>query len=96
MSAKSTKVPTPSTSNDERQPLLQPSDAVVDVPADEGRRQEFGEPETGKIDDLTWRGYAFYGASFIIGLLALGFLIKGFIDSGDKDVSNGFPYNIVI
>ncbi|PPQ91536.1 hypothetical protein CVT25_008804 [Psilocybe cyanescens] len=53
--------------------------------------QHFIEPEeitTGnsKVDDLNWRWYTFYTVVIVGGLVALALLIKGFIESGDKDV----------
>ncbi|KAF9523304.1 mitochondrial carrier domain-containing protein [Crepidotus variabilis] len=89
MSAERLKTTT-ATSTDERQPLLQSTEdsnhAVVDMTSEgEVHRREFGEPETGKVEHLTWNWVAFYVVLFIGGLVALGLLIKGFIDAGDKD-----------
>jgi hypothetical protein len=62
-------------SSNERQPLLANESTV---PTKEGG------------DDIDWRWYAFYAALGIVGVAVLALLIKGFIDSGDKDVSGPF------
>ena len=60
------------TSNDEREPLL-------------GNESAVSTKEDG--DDINWRWYAFYGVLSVVGIALLALLIKGFIDSGDTDVS---------
>ena len=71
---------------DERQPLLVPSDgepiSTIDDPEEQ---RKFERP-----DDLGWKSYTAYGILFVLGLLALTLLIKGFIDAGDVDVRKPF------
>ncbi|KAF8907078.1 mitochondrial carrier [Gymnopilus junonius] len=77
------KEPSQTASGDERQPLLTPQ-----RPDEENVHAQFvenGENVSPKADDLDWRWYAFYGALITGGLVALALLIKGFIESGDKD-----------
>lgn len=65
--------------NDERRPLL----------AEQSTEQREGEEPpvtTVKDDDLDWRWYTFYGVLTVLGIAILSLLIKGFIDSGDKEV----------
>jgi len=62
-------------SDNEREPLLANESTV---------------PTKEDDDNINWRWYAFYGALAIVGTVVLGLLIKGFIDSGDKDVSGRF------
>jgi len=65
--------------NDEREPLLANESTV---------------PTKEDGDDLNWRWYAFYGVLSLVGIALLALLIKGFIDSGDTDVSgpSSCPY----
>ncbi|KAH9475325.1 hypothetical protein JR316_0012436 [Psilocybe cubensis] len=71
--------------SDERSPLL-PSrnDDTTNV------HVQFIEPDevvttSSKEDEFGWKWYTFYAALIVGGLVVLGLLIKGFIDSGDKD-----------
>jgi len=90
MSAPPSKVPTPSGGANERQPLLQ-TDPITPQEVEEDHVPEYierGEAEEAtKVEELTWRWYTFYGVLFLAGLVAMSLLIKGFIESGDKDVS---------
>jgi len=60
------------TTDDEREPLLANESTV---------------PTKEDGDDIDWRWYAFYGVLSVVGIALLALLIKGFIDSGDTDVS---------
>lgn len=68
---------------DERQPLLVPSDGEPITDPEDQRKIE-------KLDELGWKSYTAYGILFVLGLLALTLLIKGFIDAGDVEVWNFF------
>ncbi|KAJ3490270.1 hypothetical protein NLJ89_g11447 [Agrocybe chaxingu] len=70
---------------DERQPLLEPVKQPGDDVLQEVERGEAEREEIVKVEELTWRWYALYGALLLVGLVALTLLIKGFIDAGDKD-----------
>ena len=58
--------------DDEREPLLANESTV---------------PTKEDSDNMDWRWYAFYGMLTVVGIALLVLLIKGFIDSGDTDVS---------
>jgi hypothetical protein len=66
--------------DDEREPLLANESTV---------------PTKEDGDDIEWRWYAFYGVLTVVGIALLALLIKGFIDSGDTDVSgpSAWPMN---
>ena len=66
---------------DERQPLLVPSDGEpISTLTDPEDQRKIAR------DELGWKSYTAYGILFVLGLLALTLLIKGFIDSGDVEV----------
>ena len=72
---------------DERQPLL----AVVASGSDEDiiTTSSIDPEEQRKLerpDELGWKSYTIYGILFVLGLLGLTLLIKGFIDTGDVEV----------
>lgn len=71
---------------DERQPLLVPSDGEpISTITDPEDHRKIERP-----DDLGWKSYTVYGILFVLGLLALTLLIKGFIDAGDVEVRKPF------
>ena len=71
---------------DERQPLLVPSDGEpISTITDPEDQRKIERPE-----DLGWKSYTVYGILFVLGLLALTLLIKGFIDAGDVEVRKPF------
>lgn len=73
---------------DERQPLLaKPTDeeGLEPVPSSEPLHST-SDPSTNSKDvEWTWTSVAWYTGLMIAGLVALGLLIKGFIDSGDTN-----------
>ena len=83
------KLPASSDGDNERQPLLVPSDgepiSTITDPEDQ-RKVE-------RPDELGWKSYTAYGILFVLGLLALTFLIKGFIDAGDVEVRKPFFFS---
>lgn len=74
---------------DERQPLLPTTTESTPQTEDNEQEQLLDDVQpTPKEDDLGWRAYAFYTTIILAGTVALSLLIKGFIDSGDTNVSN--------
>jgi hypothetical protein len=78
---------------DERQPLLaNPTDeeGLEPVPSSEPLHNtsdlSTANGAIGKDVEWTWTSVAWYTGLMIAGLVALGLLIKGFIDSGDTNV----------
>jgi hypothetical protein len=67
---------------DERQPLLIPSDGEPNSTLTDCEEQRKIERQ----DELGWKSYTAYGILFVLCLLALTLLIKGFIDAGDVEV----------
>ncbi|KAF8152223.1 mitochondrial carrier [Crassisporium funariophilum] len=93
MSTGRPKVPAPgTTSDDERQPLLTTS--PVDVSAQPASDEENihasllqpGEVRKDEVADVSlgWKAWTAYGVAFVLGLVALTLLIKGFLDAGDS------------
>lgn len=73
---------------DERQPLLVPSDVEpISTITDHEDQRKIEIP-----DELGWKSYTVYGILFVLGLLALALLIKGFIDAGDVEVRKPFIF----
>ena len=71
---------------DERQPLLVPSDGEPISTITDPEEQRKIE----RLDELGWKSYTVYGILFVLGMLALTLLIKGFIDAGDVEVMKTF------
>lgn len=74
---------------DERQPLLVPSESIDGEPISTITDPE-EQRKIERQDELGWKSYTVYGILFVLGLLAVTLLIKGFIDAGDVEVRKPF------
>ena len=88
---------TATTASDERQPLLPRTTDSEPQSADNVQEELIDSDATAppKADDLNWRAYTFYGVVLLAGLIALSLLIKGFIDSGEKEVRRVFSWHLI-
>ncbi|KAF4622301.1 hypothetical protein D9613_009209 [Agrocybe pediades] len=69
----------------ERRPLLADQQQQQQSSTELREEEEPQAVMTTKEDDLDWRWLTFYGVLTVLGIVGLSFLIKGFIESGDKD-----------
>ena len=87
------KLPASGDNVNERQPLLVPSDEELVSTITDPEEQRKIE----RLEEFGWKSYTAYGILFVLGLLALTLLIKGFIDAGDVEVRKPFylvrPFN---
>ena len=99
MSVGTTTGKLPASSNgdnvDERQPLLVPSGGIDGELISSTITDPEEQRKVERPDELGWKSYIVYGILFVLGLLAVTLLIKGFIDAGDVDVRKLFIFNLL-